>query len=194
MSQTPVSLLERLRQRPDEAGWRRLLELYTPFLHGWLRRHGAPAGEVDDLVQDVLAVVVRELQGFEHNGRTGAFRSWLRQIAAHRLGALWRARRSRPRAGGEGFADMLAQLADAGSALSRLWDQEHDRHLVRRLQEMVRPEFHSTTWQAFRRVVLDDASPATVAAELGLSVNAVLLAKSRILRRLRQEAVGLVDC
>jgi RNA polymerase sigma-70 factor (ECF subfamily) len=75
MSETSVSLLERLRSRPDNAAWQRLVELYTPLLHGWLRRHGLRSSDVDDLVQDALAVVVRELPRFEHGQRTGSFRA-----------------------------------------------------------------------------------------------------------------------
>lgn len=59
--------------------------------------------------------------------------------------------------------------------------------------ELIEPEFRPATWQAFRRVVLDGDKPAQVAAELGISENAVLLAKSRVLSRLRQEARGLLD-
>ena len=59
--------------------------------------------------------------------------------------------------------------------------------------KLVQPEFTEATWQAFRRLALDGAAAKVVAGELGLSVNAVLIAKSRVLSRLRQEARGLVD-
>ena len=62
-----------------------------------------------------------------------------------------------------------------------------------RLLELIQPDFEPTTWQAFRRVVLDGARAAVVAAELGLSVNAVFIAKSRVQRRLREEMRGLVE-
>lgn len=77
--------------------------------------------------------------------------------------------------------------------LGRRWDEEHDRHVANRLLEIVRGDFDSTTWQTFRRLAMDGASGADVAAELGISVNAVLLAKSRVLRRLRQEVKGILD-
>ena len=48
-------------------------------------------------------------------------------------------------------------------------------------------------WQAFGRHVREGIAAADVAAELGVTVNVVLLAKSRILRRLRQEIHGLTD-
>ena len=82
----------------------------------------------------------------------------------------------------------LDELEDPQSALSRLWDVEHDRHVARRLLALLEPQFEAATLAAFRRVVLEGRKPAEAAAELGVSVNAVLLAKSRVLRRLRQEA------
>ena len=88
---------------------------------------------------------------------------------------------------------MLDELEDPKSRMSELWDQQHDQHVARRLMELVQPHFEASTWRAFRRVVLDGAKAAVVAEELGVSVNAVLLAKSRVLSRLRQEMEGLTD-
>jgi RNA polymerase sigma-70 factor (ECF subfamily) len=194
MLETSASLLERLRLRPAAADWRRLLELYEPQVRAWLRRHDLQASDADDLVQDVLGVVVRELPHFEHNHRPGAFRSWLRTITVHCLRRFWRARLYRPEAaGGSAWEQHLADLEDPASGLSRLWDEEHDRHVVRRLLERIEPDFQPATWQAFRRLVLDGVPATAVAAELGLSVNAVLIAKSRVLQRFRQEARGLLE-
>jgi|SRR5579884_353657 len=194
MSPTSATLLERLRDRADADAWKRLVDLYSPLLAAWLRRHGLQDADVDDLVQEVLLTVAREAAKFQHSGRPGAFRHWLRSILANRLREFWRERRQRPAAGGDSdFAGMLDQLQDPDSGLSHLWDQEHDQHIVRRLLAMIEPQFSQSTWQAFRRVVLDGARPDTVAAELGLSVNAVFIAKSRVLGRLREEGRVLLD-
>jgi len=194
MSETSFSLLNRLRTQPDADSWRRLVELYTPLIQSWLRRHDVAPADADDLTQEVMAVVVRELPHFEHNQQRGAFRNWLRTIAVNRLRALWRSRqRGTPATGGSDFLKMLDELEDPQSNLSRLWDQQHDQHLARRLMELVKSQFEPTTWQAFRRTVLDGAKAATVADELNMSANAVLLAKSRVLSRLRQEMAGLTD-
>jgi RNA polymerase sigma-70 factor (ECF subfamily) len=194
MSDTSASLLDRLRERPDPDSWRQLVDLYTPLIRGWLHRHGLPPQEADDLVQEVLAVVVRRLPDFRRQERTGSFRRWLRTITVNCLRDFWRARRVRPQAaGGSGFLQAVEQLADPDSEMSRLWDEEHDRHVTRRLLEMIRPQFEPSTWRAFQRVALDGAPPDQVAAELGLSVNAVFIAKSRVLGRLRQEGAGLID-
>jgi RNA polymerase sigma-70 factor (ECF subfamily) len=194
MSETSVSLLEQLRRQPDAASWQRLVGLYTPLIQGWLRRHFLPDADIDDLVQEVLAVVVRELPRFEHSRRPGAFRSWLRTITAHRLRDFWRSRHYRPEATGDSdFLEKLAHLEDPASGLSRRWDEEHDRHVVSRLLEGIRPHFQPTTWRAFQAVMLEGQTPAAVAAQLGISINAVLLAKSRVLSALRREARGLID-
>jgi RNA polymerase sigma-70 factor (ECF subfamily) len=194
MSDTPVSLLERLRRRPDEASWQRLVALYTPLLRGWLRRHALHAQDAADLTQDVLVVVVRELPHFEHSGQLGAFRHWLRSILTNRLRDFWRAKRFRPVATGDSaFAGMLDQLQDPHSDLGRRWDEEHNEHVARHFLALIESEFQPTTWRAFQRVVLAGDKPAVVAQELGLSVNAVFIAKSRVLSRLREEMAGLTD-
>lgn len=148
---------------------------------------------MDDLTQDVLAVVVRELPQFEHNQRTGAFRRWLRTILVNRLRGFWRARQSRPTVVGSDLGPVLEQLEDPASGLSQLWDREHDRHVMGRLLELIEPQVTPATWQAFRRVVLEGKNEEAVAAELGLTVNAVFIAKSRVLARLRHEAKELID-
>jgi RNA polymerase sigma-70 factor (ECF subfamily) len=194
MSTTSASLLDRVRRDPRSPDWRPLVDLYEPLIRGWLRRQNLIAHDADDVVQEVLAVVIRRLPEFEHNGRTGAFRAWLRTITTHCLRDHWRSGRRRPAATGDNeFQQLLAQLEDPSSGLSQLWNQEHDLHVARKLLEMLRGDFEPTTWQAFQRTALDGAAAGEVAAELGITTNAVFIAKSRVLARLRQEAAGLID-
>jgi RNA polymerase sigma-70 factor (ECF subfamily) len=194
MSETSASLLDRLRLRPDGDDWRRLVDVYTPLIRGWLRQSLRLEADADDVVQDVLAVVVRRLPQFQHNRRLGAFRCWLRTITVNCLRDFRRSRRGKPQGtGDDDLHQALAQLEDHSSDLSRQWDQEHDLHVTRKLLEMIEPEFKGTTWQAFRRVALDGVAAETAAAELGVTPNAVFIAKSRVLARLRQEAEGLID-
>ena len=87
----------------------------------------------------------------------------------------------------------MEEIPDPASDPDTRWEQEHDQFLIRRALELMKPEFMSSTWQAFRRQVLEEAKPAEVAKELGLSVNAVVLAKFRVMKRLRQHLEGLID-
>jgi RNA polymerase sigma-70 factor (ECF subfamily) len=191
--ETSVSLLGRLAGTPTDDDWRRLDDLYRPLLRAWMARAGVPASDVDDLSQDVLLVVFREVGGFERRG-PGAFRGWLRTILAHRVRDYIRGQKYRPTATGDSdFLRRLDELESPESALSKLWDREHDEHVAAALMRRVQGDFAPATWQAFVRHVLEGEPAARVAAELGLSLNSVLLAKSRVLKRLRQELAGLVE-
>ncbi len=193
MPETSLTLLERLRLDPDEASWQRLVDLYTPLIRDWLRRHGLQPADADDLAQEVLVVLVRELPHFRHR-RQGSFRAWLREITVHRVRDFCRARRTRAAATGNmRVMRMLEQLDDPQSELCRRWEQEHDEYLVQRALRLIEPEFAPATWQAFWRLTRDGVEAPAVAAELGVSTNAVFIAKSRVLKRLRTEIEGLID-
>lgn len=190
--ETSLSLLDRLRASPDDADWSRLVELYTPLLRAWLTRSQVQAADVDDLIQEVLLVVHRELPAFQHNQRQGAFRCWLRQIVVNRLRNFWRARGRLIAAGIDSrLEEQLRQLEDDGSHLSQIWDREHNLAIARKLLELIESRFTATTRLVFCRLVLDGAD--TVASESGLSLNAVFTAKSRVLRELRRLGQGLLD-
>ena len=192
--ETSTSLLERLRTEPAEADWRRLDDLYRPWLSSWLRRHTVlDEHENEDIVQEIMSVLFRELPRFRRQ-RTGSFRRWLREITVHRVPAWDRRRQRRPRMiTGLAPESALGALSDPSSELSHQWDEDHDWHVLRRLLDLIEPQFEEKTLAAFRRVVFEERSTAEVAAELGMTPNAVMLAKSRVLRRLRQEAEELLD-
>src|SRR6516162_206784 len=153
MSETSLSLLQRLRHEPDPGSWQRLVGLYTPLLRDWLRRAALQPQDADDLIQDVFGVLVKELPHFDYTPERGSFRGWLRAIMANRLRAFYRARQTRPMAvGGSDFACLAAQLEDPHSELSQLWNREHDQYVWRRLLQLIKPDFEAPTWDAFQRV------------------------------------------
>ena len=194
MLETSLSLLDRLRQSPEDADWSRLIEAYSPLLRAWLMRSEVQAADADDLVQEVLLVVHRELPKFEHNQRRGAFRNWLRQIVVHRLRNFWRSRGRLIAVGNDSqLEEQLKQLEDDGSQLSQRWDREHNLAIARKLLELIESRFTESTRLIFRRLVVDGADADTVASETGLSLNAIFTAKSRVLRELRRLGAGLVD-
>jgi RNA polymerase sigma-70 factor (ECF subfamily) len=193
MNETRQSLLLRAQAGETDA-WKGLTDLYRPLILAWLNRQGVPAGDLEDVSQEVLLSVVKQLPCFEHSGHRGAFRSWLRTIVCRRTADYWRAIDADTQArGGSGATAALQQIADPDSELNRQWDEEHDRYVVHCLLDLVEKEFEQITLQAFRRLALDGISGAEAAQELGLSVAAVYVAKSRVLARIRQEAEGLID-
>lgn len=191
--ETSASLLERLRSSPEEADWGQLLDLYTPLIRVWMRRYSSSQQDADDVVQDVLSVVIRKLPAFERQ-RTGSFRNWLRSITVNCLRDSWRANKFRPSAtGGSDFRQILDQMEDPQSQLSQVWNKEHDQHVLRTLLDQVRPSVTEETWQVFKRVGVDGETAADVAEALGITVNSVYIAKSRVMSRIRELGRGLID-
>jgi RNA polymerase sigma-70 factor (ECF subfamily) len=193
MPRTSVSLLDRLKLAgPEASDWNRLQGIYLPLISRWLARVPGLGVEADDLAQEVFVVVIRELPRFERQ-REGSFRAWLRQVTINKTRTHHRRRKRRPTVGLDPADGFLDSLADPDGDLAREWDADHDRHVFQKLLSIVQPDFSSTTWEAFRRFAVDGVPAAQVADELKLSVNAVLQAKSRILKRLREEAGELLD-
>ncbi len=194
MSDTSASLLDRVRRHPDDAAWQRLVSIYTPLIRAWLRRDvRLDDHDADDITQEVLTVVMRRIQEFERQ-RTGSFRAWLKAITINCLRRSLRNQHKRAVGSGDSQVfDMLQQLEDPTSQLSSLWDREHDEHVMRQLLQQLKSQFAPNTWKAFELVALTGVSANEVAEQLGISVNAVFIAKSRVMARLRQEAEGLID-
>jgi RNA polymerase sigma-70 factor (ECF subfamily) len=184
---TPVSLLERLRRPAEHAAWARFVRLYTPLLFYWARRSGCPEADAADLVQEVFALLVRKLPEFSYDPARG-FRPWLRTVAHN----CWRNLHRRARLPLAADAPDLDELA-APEPADPFWETEYRRHLVRRALELMQAEFQANTWKACWLCVVAGRPPAAVAAELGMSVGAVYMARSRVLSRLRRELAGLLD-
>jgi RNA polymerase sigma-70 factor (ECF subfamily) len=188
-----MSLLSEAGAGSDRA-WNELVELYQPLILGWLSRYDVAPQDAEELTQEVLSVLVKELPAFDHSGNTGAFRHWLRQVTVNRARGFWRSGKVRPIATGDTrFLKMVDQLEDDHSGLTERWNREHDRHVLQRLLVQIESEFSEVTLSAFRRLVFDNETAEQVAGELGLTVGATYSAKSRVLRKLRTSAEGLLD-
>jgi RNA polymerase sigma-70 factor (ECF subfamily) len=186
---TPVSLLERLRQPPAQAqeAWARFVRLYTPLLFAWAHRLGLQGADAADLVQDVAVLLVRKLPDFSYQ-RHPNFRAWLWKVLLNRC----RENRRRWQPAVQGDEALLADLAEPDNVAN--WaEAEYRRQLLGRALQLLQPEFSESTWRAFEQYVLRERPAREVAGELGVSVNVVHLAKSRVLQRLREELDGLLD-
>jgi RNA polymerase sigma-70 factor (ECF subfamily) len=189
---TSVSLLDRLKAaRPDASDWDRMQGIYLPLIRRWLERVPGLGDESGDLAQEVFLIVARELPRFERR-REGSFRAWLRKVTANRARTYCKKRVRRPTIELDPADGFLDRMVDPNSDLSRQLDREHDEYIAQRLLTAVQADFQPTTWEAFQRFALNGQPAARVAEELGLTENAVLQAKSRILKRLRQEAGDLL--
>jgi RNA polymerase sigma-70 factor (ECF subfamily) len=191
---TSRSLIERLRSNEAPA-WRRLVELYSPLIFHWCRRAGLPSQECPDVVQDIFRSVVTGIGGFRKQQPGDTFRGWLRTIARNKVNDYFRKAGSEPAAAGGTEANLrIAASADVDDEpLGDESDLRAEHELYVRAFEMIRRDFKEQTWQAFWRVVIDGRDAAEVAAELGMRPGTVRVAKSRVLKRLREQLGDLLE-
>jgi RNA polymerase sigma-70 factor, ECF subfamily len=192
MNPTSLTLLDRLRSERREDDWTRFVILYQPFIRRFIKLDGALAADADDVCQEVMRKIVTHLPRFER-ARDGSFRNWLKIITVNEVRLFWRRRMARNKSAMAPTAISLESLADARHELSQLWDREHDAYILNGLQELVKPEFSDTTWRAFELRVFEGKSSDEAAAILGITKNAVDIAKSRVVSRMRRESQGFLD-
>ncbi|MFN3192514.1 MAG: RNA polymerase sigma factor [Aureliella sp.] len=185
---TRLSLLSRARDR-DSLAWSELVDLYGPLVAHWCQRCGFDSHRTADCVQDVFAAVARSLSEFHAKRESGAFRAWLWTITSNKIrDSLRRQQQSPLPAGGSTALAHLEQVpGDVDIPDAEPTDSHQLNELVSRGLEQVRAEFEPRTWDIFRRTVVDQVATAVVAQEFCVSAAAVRQARSRVLRRLRQQ-------
>jgi RNA polymerase sigma-70 factor (ECF subfamily) len=190
---TRASLLVRLRDPMDESAWAQFLELYGPLVYGFVRRQGLQDADASDVSQDILQAVVGAVGRLEYDSERGAFRNWLFTIVRRRLAA-WRSKQSR-HVRGTGDTEthrLLEQSSAVEDATETAWEAAWQQRMFSWACGEVQPHVTSKTWQAFWRTAVDGRSGKEVAEELGLTVAAVYLARSRVLSRL-QESIRIAQ-
>lgn len=184
MESTSESLLDRVRERKDEAAWLRFVELYTPVIFGWARRSGFQEADACDLVQDVFTILVKKLGDFRYDPQQ-SFRAWLKTVLMNKI-------RERLRQNGAAQLPPDQEVAELVAA-NEFGDSDLRRDLMARALQIMRQDFQSTTWRACWGVVVEGKSAEDVARELGIRVGSVYAARFRVLARLRQELAGMLD-
>ncbi len=166
--------------------------MYRPLIRRWIGQIPGLGTDVVDVAQEVMLVLVREIPRFDRR-REGSFRAWLRQVTVNRVRVFKRQHFRQPAMAGDQTDGFLDQIADSNSVLARQFDQEHDKHVCDSLQSAVRSDFDQSTWDAFQQFAVEGRQAAEVARELGITTNAVVKAKARVLNRLREEAGGFLE-
>ena len=193
-NKTSLTLLQRVRQN-DQLAWDRLVSLYEPLVIHWCHRLGIGGTDADDIAQEVWIAAAKAIPEFRKERPQDSFRGWLFTIARHRMMDFFRrrAKSTEARGGTTAVATLQSHPHADDVSLADVEEESALQALHLRALELVRNDFESRTWQAFWRVVVDDRRPADVGADLDMSPNAVRTAKSRVLKRLREELGELID-
>jgi RNA polymerase sigma-70 factor, ECF subfamily len=191
---TSASLIGRVRRHDPEA-WHRLVQSYGPLVYGWGRQAGLQASDAADVTQETFRSVAKNVESFERSAPGDSFRGWLWTITRNKIRDHFRRLEKRREAHGVDLESLLRQVPetppDNPSGTGKI-DGASVR-LVRAAVDEVKGEFEPRTWQAFWRVTVEGESAMDAAAALAMSVGALYVAKSRVLRRLRQELSELFD-
>ena len=196
MSESPttrLSLLIRLRDTHDRIAWDQFVRLYAPLVYGFARRKGLQDADAADIAQDVLTSVAQQVRQWEYQPDRGSFRGWLYTIARNRL-RNWQAsfaRRLDGRGGDVHQASLNGHPQDEPD--EKKWDAEYARQTFHWAAGLVREQVSDQTWQAFELTAVEGRTGPDVATELGITVGAVYLARSRVMARLKQHIQSIGD-
>lgn len=200
-NRTSQSLIGRIKTK-DAAAWDRLVFLYSPLIYYWCQRFGLPRQEIPDVFQEVFHAVARNIDRFRYNGK-GTFRGWLHTLTRNKIYDHYRktGRQPRPVGGTEAkqFLDMIPsnEPHEVTANDEEMFSDENGnsvrRELLQRALSSIRPHFKEQTWQAFWLVVIDGRETKDVADVLSMRPGTIRVAKSRVLKRLRQEFGDSVD-
>ena len=182
---TQSSLLIRLRTSEDSDAWFRFVRIYTPLIQHWVKQLGVEANQADDLIQDIFVVLLGQVSMLA-NRPPDSFRAWLRTVTLNKCRDWFRHqnRKSNPKL----LERIEAAIEDPNSLLS---EKEYQTFVAQSALQLMRDTFSETTWRACWEHVARGKSARVVSAELGITENAVYLARGRVLKRLRSELDGL---
>lgn len=178
---THASMLVRVAKGGDRA-WQEFCERYGELIYGFARRRGLQPADCDDVLQDVLATLMGAMPGFEYDPARGRFRAYLKTLTVR---AVWK-KTCQNRAAAPLEEVGSAAGADSDPAIDEMWEAEWRQYHLRRAMAAVAAEFNRADLAAFEQYVRQGKGAKETAEELGMSLDRVYQAKSRILRRLSE--------
>ncbi len=187
-SDTRNSLLLRLHDRRDIAAWDQFVTIYGPLVFRLARSKGFQETDAQDIVQEVMLAVSQAIHRWEPDRTQARFRDWLFRISRNLMINFLTRRKHQSLSAGESVAELLMQLpstVDPDGEATREFDLEYRRELFWLAADKVRAEVRPNTWEAFRLTAIDEVSVASAARQLGMKEGAVLVARCRVLARMR---------
>jgi RNA polymerase sigma factor (sigma-70 family) len=183
---THISLLNQLREGIDPAAWREFEHRYGDLIRNVALRRGLQPADCDDVLQDVMMALTRSMPQFEYDPERGSFRGYLKTITGHVIFRRLR-QNDRPRALTDSEAVNVAVAPGSDdSHLEALWESEWRQYHLRLAMRTIEAEFNEMDRIAFAHYAVEGQAANETAEQLGMSVDQVYQAKSRILRRLSQ--------
>jgi RNA polymerase sigma-70 factor, ECF subfamily len=178
---THVTLLNKLADGADPGAWQDFLARYGELVRGFGRRQNLQPADCDDVLQDVLLALTKAMPAFHYDPAKGKFRSYLKTLTLH---AIFKRRHQKAGQVELERIEEATRAAGGDDAVEQAWEVEWRSYHLRQAMRTIQAEFNSADRRAFERYAIGGADARQVAEELGLSVDQVYQAKSRVLKRL----------
>ncbi|MBX7103651.1 MAG: sigma-70 family RNA polymerase sigma factor [Gemmataceae bacterium] len=188
MDDTRPSLLVRLRDPRDSGAWGAFVDVYGPVVYAACRRLGLRHEDAEDVTQRVFARAVNGLREFTYDKTRGRFRDWIGTVIRNEVYRFGRGTKNREQGQADSALDRVAApVADD------TWDVAVRERVLQVALDRCRPTFESETWAAFEGVWLGGRPAVEVAKSLGIPIDKVYVAKSRVLKKLTAEVAALSE-
>lgn len=188
---TRYSLLSRLQDWDDQDSWRDFFDTYWRLIYSVAIKSGLSETEAQDVVQETVVCVARDIAKFKLDRDRGSFRGWLRNLTRWRINDQLRKRAQSHGVEQVGLLtelDSVAQIPDpANTELDAIWDEEWNSSLLEAAVEKVRRRVREEYFQIFDLYVLRQWKARDVAEALDVSLGQVYLAKHRVASELKSE-------
>jgi RNA polymerase sigma factor (sigma-70 family) len=199
LTRTSATLLNRLRDLEDQAGWQEFFGRYWKLIYTVARRSGFSEAAAEDIVQETFIVVSRHMPQFRYDPAAGSFKNWLLQITRSRIYDALRRTRSKQK---DGYTTREVRLstsvmescpaADAAT-LEEMWEEEWRKHWIEKALERMKQTSDLREFQMFYLHVIKNVAARDVAKGFGAKLPEVYFAKYKLSARLKRELNRVSD-
>ena len=190
---TRATLLQRLRDWQDQAGWQDFFDTYWSLIFGLAIKSGLSQSEAEDVVQETLISVAKHMPTFQYDPAIGSFKGWLLNQTRWRIADQIRRRRRRglyEQGVGEDFPP-TADLDLQDTVLDKIWDEEWEKNIFQAATVRAKRKVESRQWQIFDFYAVKGWSPEETAKAFEVTVGQVYLIKHRVSETIRLEVEQL---
>lgn len=188
---TRLSLLSRLKDWDNKESWKQFFDIYWKLIYRTAVKAGLTDQEAQDVVQETVIAVAKQMGKFKYDPALGSFKGWLHQVTRGRIGDHWRKRRRDLPLANLPAADTsrtptIERVPDSES-LNLDWEEEWQKNLVDAAMERAKRKVGAKQYQVFDLYVAKGWKVPDVCRILGVSAFQVYQARTRVSRAIKKE-------
>ncbi len=194
---TRATLILRLKNWRDEASWQQFFDTYWRLIYGVARKSGLADAEAQDVVQETMLAVAKQMPNFTYDPKIGSFKAWLLNLTRWRVMDQFRKRRginaaAPPQEESDSGTQFIDRVPDpAGHQVDEVWELEWQQNLLTAALDRVKRSLDPEKYQIFDCYVNKGWAPEKVAQRFGIAVDQVYLAKHRITQQIKEQVERL---